>query len=113
VSKGFSIIEVLVAMFILSIVALGVAGLITMFGFYTKDRILLSCLVEGAASGIEACKSGINSTNNIKCGGYTIYIDIQGECPPASGQCSIVNTTASANGKSFSLTDKICNFHFQ
>ncbi len=106
---GFTIIEALIAILITSFIAISIAALITSFGLKTADRILLSCLVEGAASGIEACRGG-QTINQITCGGLTVNISITGDCQPAPNTCSNINATASAKGKSLSLTDKVCNF---
>ena len=108
-NKGFTLIEALIAILITTLIVIGVAGLITVFGTKTADRILLSCLVEGATSGIEACKEG-EVINQITCGGFTINISISGNCQPPANTCSDIISTASANGKTFSLTDKVCNF---
>ncbi len=108
-SYGFTIVEALIAIVIVSIIAVSIAALITSFGSKTSDRILLSCLVEGAASGIEACRGG-ETINQITCGGLTVDISITGNCQPAPNTCSDVIVTATAKGKSVSLSDKICNF---
>jgi prepilin-type N-terminal cleavage/methylation domain-containing protein len=107
--KGFTLIEALIAILITAILAVIIAGLLTSFAFKTSDRVILSCLVEGASSGISACKGG-NSINSINCGGYTVQIEINGNCPPAPGTCSEITATAKVKGLSFSLTDKVCNF---
>jgi len=113
--KGFTLIEALIAILITAILAVIIAGLLTSFAFKTSDRVILSCLVEGASSGISACKGG-NIINSINCGGYTVQggnpvqIEINGNCPPAPGTCSEITATAEVKGLSFSLTDKVCNF---
>ncbi len=108
-SKGFTLIEALIAILITTLIVMSMAGLITVLGTKTSDRILLSCLIEGASSGIEACKGG-EVINQITCGGFTINISINGNCQPPINTCSNVTSTASAGGKTFSLTDKVCNF---
>ena len=108
-NKGFTIIEALIAILITSFIAISIAALITIFGTKIADRILLSCLVEGATSGIEACRGG-QIINQITCAGLTINISINGNCQPAINTCSDITVTASAKGKNFNLTDKVCNF---
>ncbi len=106
---GFTIIEALIAILIVSIIAISIAGLISSFGLETSNRILLSCLMQGADSGIEACRSG-DYISNITCGGILVNIQITGNCTPPPNTCSDIIVTATAKGKSVSLSDKICNF---
>jgi len=107
--KGFTLIEALIAILIAGILAGIILGVITSFAFKTSDRITLSCLIEGASSGISACKSG-NSTDYVECGGNRVQIEINGNCNPAPGTCSEITATSQVNKLSFSLTDKVCNF---
>ncbi len=107
--KGFTLIETLIAVLIAAILAGIITGVLTSFSFKTSDRILISCLVEGASSGISACKGG-KPLESIECGGIPVEITIEGECRPISGTCSDVTVTAKAKEMNFSLTDRICNF---
>lgn len=107
--KGFTLIETLIAILITAILAGIILGVITSFAFKTVDRITLSCLIEGASSGISACKGG-NTIDYVDCGGNRVQIEIEGSCNPPSGNCSEITATANVKGLSFSLTDKVCNF---
>ena len=107
--KGFTLIEALIAILITTLIVISIAGLITVFGAKTTNRILLTCLVEGATSGIEACKGG-EVIDQITCGGYTVSLNISGNCQPSPGTCSDITVTASVDENTFSLTDKVCNF---
>jgi len=107
--KGFTLIEALIAILITAILAGIIAGFFTSFAFKTSDKITFSCLVEGASSGISACKGG-NIINSINCGGNTVHIEINGNCNPDPETCSEITATAKMKGLSFSLTDKVCNF---
>lgn len=107
--NGFTLIETLVAILIAAILAGIILGFITSFAFKTSDRIAVSCLIEGASSGLAACKGG-NIINYVDCGGYRVEIDIEGNCNPPSGTCEEVTATAKVKGIAFSLTDKVCNF---
>lgn len=107
--KGFTLIEALIAILITAILAGIITGFFTSFTFKTVDRITLSCLIEGASSGISACKGG-RIINFIDCGGHRVQIEINGNCNPPSGNCSEITATAKIKGLSFSLTDKVCNF---
>lgn len=108
--RGFTLVEALIALIISFLIIIGIAGLLTSFGLFTKDRALYTCLLEAASSGIEACRAGV-SINSINCGGYTVNIrSIAGSCNPARGQCSDVTVTASYAGHSSTLTDTVCNW---
>jgi len=107
--KGFTLIETLIAILITAILAGIILGVITSFAFKTVDRITLSCLIEGASSGISACKGG-NTIDYVECGGNRVQIEIEGSCTPSSGTCSEITVTSKINRLSLSLTDKVCNF---
>ncbi len=107
--KGFTLIEALIAILITAILAGIISGVITSFAFKTSDRIIRSCLIEAASSGIAACKGGI-TIDYVECGGNKVQIEIEGECNPASGTCSEIKVTSKVKRLSFSLTDKVCNF---
>jgi len=84
-------------------------GSLNWFSFFSEDRLINTCLVEGASSGIMACRGG-EYISNITCGNYTINVQIVGNCTPAYGNCSEVVVTATYNTKSFTLNDTVCNF---
>lgn len=107
--KGFTLIEILIAVLITAILAGIIVGVITSFAFKTSDRILISCLVEGAASGINACKGG-QTLESIECGGIPVEITVEGNCNPVRGACSDIKVIATAKNLSFFLNNKICNF---
>lgn len=111
INKGFTLIEALIAILIVAIIATSIAGLITIFGIKTSDRILQSCLIEASASAIEACKHGVN-INQINCAGYRINITVNGNCNPNPNPntCTEVIAVSFAEGKSFKLEKTICNF---
>lgn len=108
-NRGFSLIEALVAVAITFFIATSIAGMLTMFGFHSKRGIDMTCLVNAAASGIEACRGG-QTISAYSCGGLNISISINGSCTPAVNQCNQVTATASYGGRQFSLTDFVCNF---
>jgi len=107
--KGFTLIETLIAILIAGILAGIILGVVTSFAFKTSDRIVVSCLIEGASSGISACKGG-NTIDYVECGGNRVQIEINGNCNPAPGTCSEITVTSKVNRLSLSLTDKVCNF---
>lgn len=106
--RGFTLVEGLVAVMLTFIVSIGVAGLLTFFGLYNRENILHTCLLQGASSGIEACR-GRHAISNLQCGNYSVSISVSG-CTPGANRCNNVTATASAGGRSFTLTDVVCNF---
>jgi len=107
--KGFSIIEIVVATFILFLVVIGASKLISSFGIFNKKRLTFSCLVNAASSVINACKAGV-VVNSVNCGGMSIKVSLTGSCSPSPGTCSLVTAKASYGEHEFSLSDSICNF---
>lgn len=107
--RGFTLVEGLVAVLITFIVATGIAALLTFFGIYNRQNILQTCLVQAASSAIEACRGG-STLGNIQCNRYSIAVNVMGSCNPRINSCSPVTATASAEGRSFSLTDIVCRF---
>ena len=106
---GFTLVEALVAVVLTFILATGILGMLYTFLNQIPHRMLITCLVEGAASGVSACRMGV-ALNSLSCGSYSISVSIQGSCSPPIGTCSTVTVTASAQDKSFSLRDTVCNF---
>lgn len=106
--RGFTLVEALVAVMVSFLIAVGIAGMITSFGLFTRDNVLYTCLLNAASSAIEACKGG-QAISQVNCGSYTVSVGLSGNCMPAQGQCSQVSATATARNKSTSLTDMICN----
>lgn len=108
-NKGFSLIEALIAIAITFFIATSIAGMLTMFGVHSKRGIDMTCLVNAAASAIEACRGG-QTISTYNCGGLNITVSLSGSCTPAANQCNQVTATASYRGRQFSLTDFVCNF---
>ncbi|NPA40489.1 MAG: hypothetical protein GXO57_08630 [Thermodesulfobacteria bacterium] len=106
---GFSLVEVLIATFILFITIIGATKLVTYFGIYNKKREILSCLVNAATSGINSCKAGA-PISTVNCNGLTIAVTIIGNCNPPLGTCSYITATASYGSENFSLENEVCNF---
>ncbi|MBZ0156826.1 MAG: prepilin-type N-terminal cleavage/methylation domain-containing protein [Alphaproteobacteria bacterium] len=111
---GFSVIEALIAVAILSIAVIGLVTTIGTFSSTTVDRTVLNCLVDAASTALYKCQAGVDSNPNSTCGGSTISIaGTSGYCAPATGTCTTVTAvaTASPQGKTVSLTTQICNFN--
>lgn len=107
--RGFTLVEALIALLISLFIITGIVGLLTSFGFFTRDKMLYTCLLEAASSGVEACRSGV-VIYSIDCGGYTVSVSINGNCNPEKGQCEDITVTATAAGHSSVLTDTVCNW---
>lgn len=115
-NKGFVLIEALIAVLITAMIAIVVAGMTTNFAGFTAKDVLLSCLVEGASSGIEAKRANPNiSSMQIQCGNSTVNVSISGTPPstaPATGSgqsaCVEVVSTASIGANTKVLRDLVC-----
>uniref|UniRef100_A0A7C4JSG6 Prepilin-type N-terminal cleavage/methylation domain-containing protein n=1 Tax=Thermodesulfobacterium geofontis TaxID=1295609 RepID=A0A7C4JSG6_9BACT len=114
--KGFTLVEALIAILILSLIVIGVANLITGSIGSTRDRIIMECLVNAANSAIEACRAGID-LNTYRCGNFNINLSKNQICanitPPSSfwdATCREVTVTATYGNYQHRLTDLICRF---
>ncbi|MCC6345617.1 MAG: type II secretion system protein [Nitrospirales bacterium] len=111
---GFSVIEALIAVAILSIALVGLVTTIGKFSSSTVDRTVLNCLVDAASTALYKCQAGIDANPNTTCGSSTVSVTgVSGYCAPATGACTTVTAvaTASPQGKTVSLTTQICNFN--
>lgn len=110
-SKGFTLIEVLVSIVILIVGVLGVMTLMGKFSTSTLDRAFRNAIVDAAASAIDHCENThTDPPTSYTYGGITVTISKSGSCNPAANTCNNVTVTATAQGKSFSITSKVCNF---
>lgn len=109
--KGFTLIEVLVSIVILIIGVLALMTLQSRFATATADRAIRNALVDAAASALQHCESTLSSPPaSYTYGGITVSVSVSGSCSPSQDTCNNVTVTATAQGKSFSLTTKVCNF---
>ncbi|WPM32988.1 hypothetical protein IAE16_04730 [Hydrogenobacter sp. T-2] len=106
--RGFSLVEGLVAVLITFIIAVGIAGLLTMFGVYNRSNVEITCVVQAVSSTIEACRGGVVRTA-YNCGGRNINVNLSGNCNPPQNTCSNITASANVSGISYSLTDVVCN----
>lgn len=112
-NKGSSLIESLIATAIIFFIAVGVMNMITMFGFNTKKRLAMECVVNAVSSEIEKCRSMQNPDNTVYCGGYTINITTNGSCIPSNNSCNEISITGRINNinlQPFTLKTVVCNF---
>lgn len=104
--KGFTLIEALIAILIAAILTTIIAGGITAFSKSNQDRLLKTCLIEGAQTAISACKAGW-PINQYDCGKYKVAINLSGNCAPQNG-CNKIIVKASVQNHFFELTDMVC-----
>jgi len=114
--KGFTLVEALIAILILSLIIIGVANLITGSVGSTRDRIIMECLVNAANSAVEACRGGIN-LSNFQCGGINVHITLSRDCSILTvptqtwdANCEEIRVTTSYGGRQHVLTDLVCRF---
>lgn len=110
--KGFSLIEALIAVAIISIALIGLAGMQGTFATQTVDRTLQNSLVDAASSALSHCQN-VNANPPASYtyeGGLVVNVTLSGGCNPGLDSCNDVTATASARGKSFALTTRVCNF---
>ena len=114
--KGFTLIEALIAILLVSIVIVSISSLITESVFSTKKRIIYECLVNAANSAIEACRGGKN-ISSFNCGGLNISININTDCSSITipsntwdANCEDVTVTARYGNTTHTLRDMVCKF---
>lgn len=111
-NKGFSLIEVLFAVGIISIALLGLVGIQGIFATQTVDRTLQNSLIDAASSALIHCQN----VNTQPPSAYTyennmvVNVSLNGSCSPAPDACNNVTATAAAKGRTFALTTFVCNF---
>jgi Tfp pilus assembly protein PilV len=111
--RGFSLIEAMIGITLLSISLLGVVGMMAYFGFQNSDKMLRNCLLDNASNALTqyrnqalpinnsnfACGNNVNGTVAMN---FTVF--------PASNVCNDVTATATGGGRSVMLQSKVCNF---
>lgn len=109
--KGFTLIEAMIAVTILTISLLGVVAMQVYFGTQTTDQSLKNCLVDSSMNALSQYKgNSLPITSSVTCDIYTITVSLDQSTFPSSDNCSDVTATSSSMGKSFSIKTKVCNF---
>jgi prepilin-type N-terminal cleavage/methylation domain-containing protein len=130
IKKGFTIIEVLIAFIIISVVSLSLISMQSSFSKSTHSRTVTTALSDVAQSAMATCQSfntppnsvyyNIPSINSDSSGTkkIEIFITVTGSCVlPAPNSCSDItivtsNTqTITASSRKFTLEGNICNFN--
>lgn len=116
--KGFSLIESLIAIVIVSIALLGLAHMQALFATQSVDRTLHNCLIDSATGALAQCKTDATTPATISfiCEqGITASVTLSvvtgsGRCNP-SNDCNTVRATATAMGKTYILNTEICRYN--
>ena len=110
--RGFTILEAMISLLILSVSVLGLATLQGVFATQNSDRTLLNCLMDSASSALAQCQGGI-TPGNFRCGGTAVAIGgsvtSPGMCTPQPNTCNSVTASASAMNKTVSVVGRVCN----
>lgn len=110
--KGFSLIEALIAIAIISIALLGLVATQGTFATQTVDRTLQNSLIDAASSALTHCQN-VNTSPPASYtyeNGLVVNIALIGSCSVALNTCNSVTATATARDKSFAMTTQVCNF---
>ncbi|MCX8021396.1 MAG: hypothetical protein N2745_01315 [Syntrophorhabdaceae bacterium] len=110
--NGFTLIEAMIGITILTFSLMGVVAMMVYFGSQTTDKKLKSCLLDSAASALQQFKgNALPISSSFTCENITGTISVNPTTYPSSNTCTDVTATASALGKSLTLTTKVCNFN--
>ncbi|MGO9611758.1 MAG: prepilin-type N-terminal cleavage/methylation domain-containing protein [Dissulfurispiraceae bacterium] len=109
--RGFTFLEVVIALAILSIALVGLASMQMLYGQQTYDRTRLNSIVDAVSAALSQCQAGITPTNPATYNGVTVSMSVSGgSCVPASNTCNAVSATASSGSESITATSYVCNF---
>jgi prepilin-type N-terminal cleavage/methylation domain-containing protein len=110
-NKGMTLIEVMIALLILSVGVLGVSAMQGTFASQSADRNLLNALTDAAMSAANQCHAQTTPPASVVSGGVTVAIGLTGSCTPALDTCNEISVIASARGKSTRINTNVCNFN--
>ena len=108
--KGFTIIEALIALAILSISLLGVVAMMVYFATDTTDKNLKSCLLDRATSALSQYRANaLPVSTSFTCANRSGTMTMSQTTFPGTNACNDVTATATAGGKTIQLSTKVCN----
>lgn len=112
-TKGFSLIEALIAIVILAIITISLANLLTRSAFSTRDDFFNLCLLQGAASGIEEARGNsslIGTSLTFDCGNLEVTVNLRNI--GSYGNCTFVEAEAQlqVTNKKAILRDLVCTW---
>ena len=111
-TRGFTLIEALISVLIVTFVVLFVLNTVTLFPILIRKDIINFCLRQAANSAVEykrANPTDPTDTMTISCKGMDIEVSISGGTPPPN-DCVDITVTATYRSYSYEIQDKICNF---
>ncbi len=112
-SAGFTLVEAMVSIAVLTIFLMGVVSMQAYFGTQTSDRELRTCLLENASSALVQRRNGSASTSfsfTCKNSSGTVSISTQTLSGVNPGACERVTATATAQSKTATVATSVCDF---
>lgn len=108
--KGFTLMEVLVAIALTGIVLFALLLLQVYFANSTLKRSVFACLATAVESARNQCVNGQIPSNTFDCGPYQVQISVTGSCtlPQQNGCNSATTITASYDQYTVSLPVLVC-----
>ncbi len=109
--KGFTLLEALIGMALLTLTLMGTVAMMTYFGTQTSDQVLKRCLLDSASTALSQYRANsLPVSTTTTCRNITVNVSLDYTTFPLLNFCNDVTATASANGKSTKLKTKVCNF---
>ena len=111
-NKGFSLVEALISVMIVTFIVFSVLNSVTLFSIITRNDIINFCLRQAANSASEFKRANpTNPVNNFtfSCKDMHINVRVYGGVPPPN-RCIDVTIVAMYRSHFYRLRDKICNF---
>jgi type II secretory pathway pseudopilin PulG len=107
---GFTLIEAMLGIAILSFALLGVVALMSYFGSQTSEKTLRGCLLDAASNGLMQYRANaLPVATSFSCEGYTGTVSVTPSTFPGPNTCNNVTSTATAKGKSLEMTTMVCD----
>ena len=111
-SKGFSLVEALISVMIVTFIVMFVLNSVTLFPILVRKDVINFCLRQAANSAVEYKRANpTDPTNNFTftCKGMSIDVNVSGGTPPPN-DCTDITVTATYRTYTYQVRDRICNF---
>lgn len=111
-NRGFTLIEALISIMIVTFIVLFVMNTITLFPILVRKDVINFCLRHAANSVVEYKRANPTDTRSnftISCKGMNIDVSVSGS-PPPPNDCTDITVRATYRSFSYELEDRICNF---
>lgn len=118
-SAGFTLVEAMVSIAVLTIFLMGVVSMQAYFGTQTSDREIRTCLLENASSALAQRRNGSTSTSfSFTCKNSSGTVTITPQDRPIyykgewvnPGVCQQLTATATAQSKTATVATSVCDF---